>query len=208
MKKILQKVILVSALLWPIQQGTAQETLLQNTKQQTVEVLTDNHETIINESIVSILKKYGIEKWMEIISKHLLIEINKERAKIHLKPVALNSNLQAAAQEHAQFLNEHHDWYFNEKEEILHDPHAQYDMVTKQKTTNVWDRTKKAWYQNYESTSENIAHNTKTIKETVMERMNSRGHRETILKEDFTEMGVGITFGKKMRVITFGTPNN
>jgi uncharacterized protein YkwD len=70
------------------------------------------------------------------------------------------------------------------------------------------DRAKDAGYQ-YRLIGENIAWSPETPKEVLEGWMNSPMHRENILKEEFTEIGVGVAKnqkGEQYWVQVFGTP--
>ena len=70
------------------------------------------------------------------------------------------------------------------------------------------DRAKDAGYQ-YRFIGENIAWSPETPKEVLEGWMNSPPHRENILKEEFTEIGVGVAKnqkGEQYWVQVFATP--
>ena len=70
------------------------------------------------------------------------------------------------------------------------------------------DRAKDAGYQ-YRLIGENIAWRPESPKELLEGWMNSPLHRENILKEGFTEIGVGVAKnqkGERYWVQLFGTP--
>jgi uncharacterized protein YkwD len=70
------------------------------------------------------------------------------------------------------------------------------------------DRAKDAGYQ-YRLVGENIAWSRETPKDVLEGWMNSPLHRENILKEEFTEIGVGVAInqkGERYWVQVFGTP--
>jgi uncharacterized protein YkwD len=70
------------------------------------------------------------------------------------------------------------------------------------------DRAKDAGYQ-YRLIGENIAWSPETSKEVLEGWMNSPPHRENILREEFTEIGVGMARnqkGEQYWVQVFGTP--
>jgi uncharacterized protein YkwD len=70
------------------------------------------------------------------------------------------------------------------------------------------DRTKDAGYQ-YSLVGENIAWNRQTPRAVLEVWMDSAPHRENILKEEFTEIGVGVAknkAGERYWVQVFGTP--
>jgi len=105
-------------------------------------------------------------------------------------PLAANPKLMAAARAHAAKMAAQ-----DKLEHILDD-----------KTFT--HRTKDAGYH-YHLVGENIAWNRETPRAVLEGWMNSPPHRENILKEEFTEIGVGVTknkAGERYWVQVFGSP--
>ncbi|MEI7919716.1 MAG: hypothetical protein WCH65_06090 [bacterium] len=86
----------------------------------------ENHNAIIEEPIENIVQKYGPKEGIEIIRKHLLIEINKQRAKEKLPKLVEEACLTNAAQSYATFLENNNSRYYDDDGNVLHDPHIQY----------------------------------------------------------------------------------
>jgi uncharacterized protein YkwD len=115
---------------------------------------------------------------------------NAERKKADLKPLAPNSQLTAAARGHAANMAK-----LDKLEHILDDK----DFVA---------RAKEAGYR-YAVVAENIAWNKATPKEVVAGWMDSEPHKENILKEEYTEMGVAVAKnqrGERYWVQVFASP--
>jgi uncharacterized protein YkwD len=115
---------------------------------------------------------------------------NAERKKADLKPLAPNPQLTAAARGHAA------------------------NMANQDKLEHTLDdktptgRVKAAGYK-YRQTGENIAWGAENPKQVVEGWMDSEPHRENILKEEFTEIGVAVAKnekGERYWVQVFGTP--
>ncbi len=190
-------------LIWPIQEGITHDFPLQENKKATIEVLVDDHNAIINEPVESIEKKYGLEKSIEVITKHLLIEINNKRIKAKANKLNINPKLKKAAQAFAEFLSKNHDMYFDMYGGMLRDAHVQYNPDGT--VWDTWDRLNNVWYKNYTRTGEIVGNNKLTIKEVVDARMKSTSHRESMLNPKFLEVGIGFSFEKKMWVVDFAT---
>ena len=134
------------------------------------------HKKIINSTIQNILREYGQVKWMEIIKKHLLIEINNARAKKWSPAMKFDTALTTIAQEHAQDMKDNN--YLDHE-----DSHGKH----------VWDRAKSVGYT-YSDISENIA-NGETIESVVSWFIHSKkGGHEIILSDKYTQIGFGIAW--------------
>jgi uncharacterized protein YkwD len=115
---------------------------------------------------------------------------NAERKKADLKPLSVNPKLMAAARGHAENMARQ-----EKMEHTLDD-----------KTPA--DRAKAAGYK-YAWLGENIAWNQETPKQVVEGWMNSEHHKENILKDEATEIGVAVAKSKKGErywVQVFGKP--
>lgn len=115
---------------------------------------------------------------------------NAERKKANLKPLALNPQLTDAARGHAANMAKQ-----DKLEHILDDK-------------DFGARAKDAGYK-YSLFGENIAWGREMPKDVLEGWMNSPPHLENILKEEFTEIGVGVAKnqkGERYWVQVFGTP--
>jgi len=97
--------------------------------------------------------------------------MNAERAKHGLKPVRLNNELNKAAKDYSVLLNT--------TNQFKHDADG-----------SPGDRAKKAGYPST-YVGENIAKGSQNAKDTFEMWMNSPGHRDNILKPEYTEIGLG-----------------
>lgn len=173
-------------------------------KKNTIELVEKNdsveHEKFIHMKLDSIFAEYGQEKWMEVIKKHLLMEINIQRkmyndklqaspdslANKRILPAALtgDSLLDVAAQNHAE------DMY--EKNYFAH--------INKQWKDRQY-RIKQTWYL-LEKKWENINYWPSTIRGAMDFWMKSRWHRYNILDSDYVNLWMG--YCGWYRVTTFG----
>ena len=103
----------------------------------------------------------------------LLRLTNLERKKVGLAPLKLASQLNQAAQSHAVDMARNN--YFSHKG---------------LNGSNMEDRAKKSGYV-YSAIGENIAAGKATPEGTILQWMNSTGHRANILNSKFTEIGFG-----------------
>ena len=115
---------------------------------------------------------------------------NDERLTFALKPLKANPQLMEAARKHAENMA---------KQDKL-------EHVLDEKTPS--DRTKAAGYKSG-FVGENIAWNQKDAKEVLAGWMDSEGHRDNILKKEYTEIGVAVAKnakGEPYWVQVFGKP--
>lgn len=98
---------------------------------------------------------------------------NKERAKYHLPALKIDIKLSQVARAKSQDMHDQH--YFDHNSPTYGSP---FEMM------------KKFGIQ-YRAAGENIAMGQRTPEEVVKGWMNSKGHRENILNEHFTHIGVG-----------------
>ena len=103
---------------------------------------------------------------------------NDERLTFALKPLKANPQLMEAARKHAENMA---------KQDKL-------EHVLDEKTPS--DRTKAAGYKSG-FVGENIAWNQKDAKEVLTGWMDSEGHRDNILKKEYTEIGVAVAKNAK-----------
>lgn len=165
----------------------------------------DDHNKMIQQSYSDILKMYGKEQWMEIIKKHLLIEINNERAKAGVNPLQQNIYLNKASQEYVSFLSIHKNKYYNTSSgAILQDTHTQYNADGTKKI--LMERTMQAWYSS-PFVSENISTWPTTIKEVITCWMNSSAHKKTMLSPEYKDIWLWVSSTENIRVANFGKPD-
>ncbi len=105
--------------------------------------------------------------------KQMIDAVNKERMAIGLSPLEWCPTLASSAKAHSVDMATR-DFY---------------DHVTPE-GVEVWDRAKSQGY-NYSYVGENIAVGQKSVKEVMIDWMDSKGHRENILLESYTHFGYG-----------------
>lgn len=206
MKNLIKSVVFCSMMMWWVNQWLAQNINTKTTKEQTKEILIENHETIIQKSYEDIIWQYGLEKWITIIRKHMLIEINKERKNIWLEPFQDNQLLSNAAQEHAEFLKKNYDMYYGPNSKA--DTHVQFFQDWRPFRV-IWDRTQAAGYP-WVFTTECIVNWAKNIKDAIEWRMLSPPHKAKILsKNTYTEIWswFAIWDGKYISVLNLWNQN-
>src|SRR5215210_6934859 len=114
---------------------------------------------------------------LDRVRADLRAQSNPERGKAGAPPLALNADLQQAAQAHAQ------------------DMLARAFFAHKSPSgTTVRERSRKAGYD-WRTIGENIAEGQTSVNEVMTTWMNSKGHRENILNPAFRELGVGLVLG-------------
>lgn len=108
--------------------------------------------------------------------------VNQQRAKVGLKPLKLNWQLSRIARiKSTDMMNNN---YFSHQSPTYGSP---FDMIKKFGLT-------------YHYAGENIAAGQKDAQAVMQAWMNSSGHRANILNANFTEIGVGVSYGGKMGV--------
>ena len=107
------------------------------------------------------------------IEQQVLDLVNQERSKAGLKPYSMDWELQRVARIKACDMAENR--YFSHTSPAYGSP---FDMM-------------KQYGISYRSAGENIAQGQRSPSEVMQAWMNSTGHRENILKPDFTHLGVG-----------------
>lgn len=129
------------------------------------------------------------------VREEMLTRVNAARKKAGLKPLRLNSELEKAAQRHA--------------EDMLNRGYFAHESPA---GTTVRERSRKAGYD-WAAIGENIAFGQTSVGEVVETWMDSPGHRKNILSRNFSELGVGLALGKgrdgKYQVLwvqNFGAP--
>lgn len=114
----------------------------------------------------------------DAVRKEMLARVNAIRKKAGLNSLRLNSDLETAAQRHAEDMLAR--GYF---------AHESPSGIT------VRERSRKAGYD-WSAIGENIAFGQTSVDEVVETWMDSPGHRKNILGRHFTELGVGLALGK------------
>lgn len=107
------------------------------------------------------------------IEKQVLDLVNQERSKVGVKPLSMDWEVQRTARVKACDMADKH--YFSHQSPTYGSP---FDMM-------------KQFGIDYRSAGENIAQGQRTPSEVMQAWMNSQGHRENILKPDYTNIGVG-----------------
>jgi uncharacterized YkwD family protein/spore coat assembly protein SafA len=111
------------------------------------------------------------------VEEQVLVLVNKERAKVGVKPLQMDWELQRTARTKSCDMAQ--KGYFSHQSPTYGSP---FDMM-------------RQFGIDYRSAGENIASGQKTPEEVMQSWMNSQGHRENILKADFTHIGVGYCVG-------------
>lgn len=107
------------------------------------------------------------------VEEEVLTLVNQERSKIGLKPLQMDWELARVARMKSQDMAQKN--YFSHTSPTYGSP---FDMM-------------KHFGINFRTAGENIASGQQTPKEVMESWMNSQGHRENILKPDYTHLGVG-----------------
>jgi uncharacterized protein YkwD len=140
-----------------------------------------NHETIINTSIKDIIEKYWESEWLNIINKHLMIEMNKIRKEQWIPELIwVDEKLKIATQKQAEFLNK--EWRIY---------HMKWENILRKRLQKDWIEFITSW--------ENLALWQETIQEVMEDRLASTWHKINILKSTYKKMWLGIK--NKTRVL-------
>ncbi len=107
------------------------------------------------------------------VESQVLAIVNQERAKAGLRPLQMDWELQRVARTKSQDMAD--KGYFSHQSPTYGSP---FDMMRQFGIT-------------YSSAGENIASGQKSPQEVMNSWMNSQGHRENIMKPEFTHLGVG-----------------
>ena len=107
------------------------------------------------------------------VEEQVLSLVNQERAKVGLKPLQMDWELQRVARTKSQDMRS--KGYFSHQSPTYGSP---FDMM-------------KQFGISYRTAGENIAQGQRNPQEVMSAWMNSSGHRANILKADFTHIGVG-----------------
>lgn len=111
------------------------------------------------------------------IEEQVLTIVNQERSKAGLQPLKMDWELQRVARTKSCDMAQKN--YFSHQSPTYGSP---FDMM-------------KQFGIKFKSAGENIASGQRTPEEVMKSWMNSPGHRENILKQDFTHIGVGYCKG-------------
>jgi len=112
------------------------------------------------------------------VREEMLAQVNAARKRAGLRPLRLSSDLDRAAQRHAEDMLAR--GYFSHKS-----PSG----------TTVRERSRAAGYV-WRAIGENIAYGQTSVDEVVETWMDSPTHRKNILSPNFTELGVGLAMGR------------
>lgn len=107
------------------------------------------------------------------VEQQVLDLVNQERAKVGVKPLQMDWELQRVARTKSQDMRNKN--YFSHQSPTYGSP---FDMM-------------KQFGISYRTAGENIAQGQRNPQEVMNAWMNSSGHRANILKADFTHIGVG-----------------
>lgn len=139
-----------------------------------------------------VVKSYALLNETDVVKAH-----NVERQKIGLPPLVINKTLTASAKAKGEAMLAHNCW-------------SHYCPDGK----SPWEFFKSAGY-NYTFAGENLAEGFSTSEAMMQAWMNSKTHRENILKSPYTEVGVAFVTGdyqgvknNMIVVVHFGTPKN
>ena len=173
-----------------VQTDVANTIFLQNTEKERSDTLylqekEESHEEIIQIQFDDIIALYGKEKWMEIIRRHFIQEINVMRKDQWLNELQNDSMLDTATQKHADYLHDHANEYDFTGTDKSKSPHIEYD-TSGWVVNTPWVRAKQAGYI-YSLISENISaigalrpNNPWTIASVLQEWINEEWHKKNI----------------------------
>lgn len=148
-----------------------------------IDILIENHETIINTNTKDILEEYWESEGLNIINNHLILEINKLRKEQGIPElIEINKKLKTATQKQSEFLNKEWRIYHMKWENILRKrlEKDSIDFLT-------------CW--------ENLAIWQKNIKIVIDDRMSSEWHKRNILNKYFKKIWLWLK--EKTRVLYF-----
>ena len=129
--------------------------------------------TVKEQSPTTTVKEQPTQQVSDSIMLQVVNLTNKEREKVGLQPLQVDSALMASAQEKS--LDMKNNNYFSHQSPTLGSP---FDQMKKNGIT-------------YKSAGENIAKGQTTAEQVVQGWMNSSGHRANILDSKYTHIGVG-----------------
>lgn len=131
--------------------------------------------TVKNPSLIYPNQKLNIPNIDNVknVENQVLSIVNQERAKAGLKPLEMDWELERVARTKSQDMAD--KGYFSHQSPTYGSP---FDMM-------------KQFGINYRSAGENIASGQTTPQDVMVSWMNSQGHRENILKPEYTHIGVG-----------------
>ena len=111
------------------------------------------------------------------VEEQVLVLVNQERSKAGLKPLQMDWELQRVARTKSCDMAQ--KGYFSHQSPTYGSP---FDMM-------------RQFGISFKTAGENIAEGQRTPSEVMQAWMNSQGHRENILKPDYTHIGVGYCAG-------------
>ena len=150
-----------------------------------------SHDEIIHKNVRDLYIEYWPEQWLELIQKHMLIEINNYRqernknnpSKKQLSILALDKDLNIVAQDYATFL-------FNQNESWHHADGSPTDRVkaSNYQVSGLWDL----------AVRENISYRRKKVYDVINGRKNSPPHNKNLLAyANSRKIGIGYEWGNK-----------
>lgn len=104
----------------------------------------------------------------------LLAAVNRERERRGLRPLGFDSRLAAAAARHSRAMADR----------------GFFDHCDPDTRTRVWDRVDDAGYR-WRAIGENVAAGWSDADDVVTRWLRSSGHRKNLLRDEFTEAGIG-----------------
>jgi len=201
MKKTLPMLIMAWMLLASGNNIFSQNNTIKKTNKETVEVLMDDHNTIIHKNIPDIINTYGLEKGLEIVKQHMLICINTHRETMGASPLRSNEFLTSSAQGHAEFLSKHKKKYFEYQWNVQNMPNAHVQYLPNNTTKILVERTMEAGYQ--DSFVKEILHcGNMTIASVVTAWLDSDWHKKIIEDPKLIDIWIGVV--DNIYVINFG----
>lgn len=158
-----------------------------------------SHETLLAMNFDKILTTYWPEKWLEIIQKHFIQELNLLRQAKWLPVLQANNLLATSVQNHAQFLANHSNMYDFTWRNKVKSPHIQYSETGEVLNTPK-QRALDLWYT-FSLIKENIStvwfvkpHDKGSIQTVLNERLWEKWHAENIFSST-QDIGVGYAHG-------------
>lgn len=140
------------------------------------------HQKIITMNIDTLLAQYGQEKWMEIVNKNLVIEVNKLRVSSQLSSLESSLEMTIFAQKHAEYLDK-----------IWSNDHITSWPL---ELPNRLDKENIKW----ETCGENLAEWQITIQELVADWLKSKTHTANLLNPKFKKIWVGYKKWKRVYI--------
>lgn len=146
----------------------------------TINIDSLNHKEIISMHVDSIISFYWVEKWLEIINEHMLIEVNKlrkeftdsvllqnENANRTLEPLTLNKKLCTSAQTYAEHMDKNNRFHHTGKD-----------------WSSFESRIRRTWYP-FKFLWENLYKEWFSIKDVICEWKKSKTHYNVIKNKHY-----------------------